>query len=146
MAFRSAPLAVSRRTLAAALVLAFALGAAAARTPTRVQASSQANLPAAATQSGRTPQFENDDVRVWRSLIAPNVPLTLHRHDHPRIIVALSGGTMNLVSADGRREVHSWETGHAYWLPSMPPGALHADVNAGTTTIDVMVIELKNAM
>ncbi|HEY4010442.1 MAG TPA: hypothetical protein VGM11_09855, partial [Acidobacteriaceae bacterium] len=35
-------------------------------------------------QTGRTPQFENADVKVWRSLIQPGAPLPLHRHDHPR--------------------------------------------------------------
>ena len=29
----------------------------------------------------------------------PMPPLAMHRHDHPRVIIALSGGTMNLVPA-----------------------------------------------
>jgi len=28
----------------------------------------------------RLPQFENSDVKVWKSTIAPNAPLPLHRH------------------------------------------------------------------
>ena len=96
------------------------------------------------TQTGRTPQFENDDVKVWRSLIQPGTPLPLHRHDHPRVIVALRGGTMNIIDADGTKEVHPWETNHAYWLPAMPPGHTHQDANAGTEPIEVMVIELEH--
>ncbi|MGA7243033.1 MAG: hypothetical protein WBX19_07610, partial [Terracidiphilus sp.] len=31
----------------------------------------------------RFPQFENEDVKVWKSVMYPNAPLTMHRHDHP---------------------------------------------------------------
>ncbi len=91
----------------------------------------------------RFPQFENDDVRVWRSLVLPNAPLTMHRHDHGRVIIPLQGGTMNIVEQNGPTESHVWEVGHAYWLPAMPPGAMHEDVNAGSKPIEVMVVELK---
>ena len=95
-------------------------------------------------QSTRTPQFDNDAVNVWRSTILPNAPLTFHRHDHPRIIVALTGGQMKFVSQTGAIDQQTWETGKAYYLPAMPPGAMHEDVNAGSKPIDVMVIELKH--
>ncbi|MFZ0274178.1 MAG: hypothetical protein WB524_21460 [Acidobacteriaceae bacterium] len=98
--------------------------------------------PAAQTQ--RFPQFENDNVRVWRSLVLPDSPLTLHRHDHGRVIIPLQGGTMNIVQQNGPTESHVWEVGKAYWLPANPPGTMHADVNAGTKPIEVMVVELKN--
>ena len=44
----------------------------------------------------RYPQFENEHVKVWKSVVYPNAPLTMHRHDHPRVIIALKGGIMNL--------------------------------------------------
>ena len=91
----------------------------------------------------RYPQFENEDVKVWRSMIYPNQPLTMHRHDHPRVIVALKGGTMKIAEDNGKAEEHPWETGHAYWLPANPPGTQHADVNEGTQPIEVMVVELE---
>jgi quercetin dioxygenase-like cupin family protein len=97
------------------------------------------------TQSGREPQFANDEVRVWKSLVLPHNPLPLHRHDHPRVIIALTGGTMNLIDQNGGREVNVWQTGKAYWSPSMPPGALHQDVNVGDKPIEVMVVELEKA-
>jgi hypothetical protein len=31
-------------------------------------------------------------VKVWKSVVLPNQPLTMHRHDHPRVIIALKGG------------------------------------------------------
>lgn len=95
-------------------------------------------------QTQRYPQFENEDVRVWKSVIAPNAPLTMHRHDHPRVIIALAGGTMKIVEQNGPTEQHVWETGRAYWLPANPPNTIHADANAGDKPIEVMVVELKH--
>jgi len=96
------------------------------------------------SQTERFPQFENDDVKVWRSVIMPNAPLAMHRHDHPRVIIALSGGTMKIVEQGGATEEHIWETGKAYWLPANPPNPMHADVNGGDKPIEVMVVELKH--
>jgi beta-alanine degradation protein BauB len=96
------------------------------------------------TQTQRFPQFENEDVKVWKSVVMPNAPLTMHRHDHPRVIIALSGGTMKIVDQNGTAEQHAWETGKAYWLPANPPNTMHADVNAGDKPIEVMVVELQH--
>ena len=98
---------------------------------------------AAGTQTGRMPQFENASVKVWKTVVAPGSPTAMHRHDHPRIVVALTDGTMALVGSNGKREEHRWEAGKAYWLPTMPPGAMHTDENAGLKPLDVMVIELE---
>jgi beta-alanine degradation protein BauB len=95
------------------------------------------------SQTQRFPQFENQDVKVWKSAVMPNAPLTMHRHDHPRVIIALSGGTMKIVAQGGKAETHVWETGKAYWLPANPPNTMHADVNAGDKPIEVMVVELE---
>src|SRR5579859_2867092 len=58
----------------------------------------------AASQTGRTPQFENEDVKVWKSVVMPNAPLNMHHHDHPRVIIALRGGTMKIVQQNGTSE------------------------------------------
>jgi oxalate decarboxylase/phosphoglucose isomerase-like protein (cupin superfamily) len=93
----------------------------------------------------RTPQFENDDVAVWKTVVPPNAPLTMHTHQHPRVIVALSGGTMKVVYEDGASETHDWKSGQAYWLPKSEGMKRHADVNTGDKPIEVMVVELKRA-
>ena len=95
-------------------------------------------------QTQRYPQFENDEVRVWKSVVMPNTPLEMHRHEHGRVIIALAGGTMKIVTSGGGEEKHVWETGKAYWLPKNPPGETHSDVNAGDEPIEVMVVEIKN--
>jgi beta-alanine degradation protein BauB len=96
------------------------------------------------TSTQRVPQFENSHVKVWKSTIAPNVPLPLHRHDHGRVIIALQGGTMKIVDQSGTSETQVWETGKAYWLPANPPDTMHRDVNAGDKPIEVVVVEIKD--
>ena len=94
-------------------------------------------------QTQRVQQFENDDVKVWRSVVVPNAPLTMHRHEHGRVIIPIQGGTMKIVTQAGASETHQWDVGNAYWLGANKPGEMHADVNAGTKPIEVMVVELK---
>src|ERR1035438_10223260 len=61
----------------------------------------------------RNPQFENEDVAVWKTTVMPNAPLTMHTHQHPRVIIAVLGGTMKVVYEDGVSEMHPWDTGKA---------------------------------
>ena len=91
----------------------------------------------------RTPQFENPNVKVWKTLIMPNQPLTMHRHENGRVIVALQGGTLTIKPEKGNPKRVVWETGKAYWLDADPPGEMHGDVNETTKPIEVMVVELQ---
>ncbi len=93
----------------------------------------------------REPQFENDHMRVWKSIILPKQPLALHRHEHGRALIALAGGKLDVVDKDGKvLNSYDWETGKAYWLGVDPPGQMHADVNNTEKPIEVIVVELKN--
>jgi hypothetical protein len=97
-----------------------------------------------ATGTRREPQFENTHVRVWKSIIMPNQPLAVHRHEHGRTIVALRGGTLDVVDAKGQTlKTMTWETGKAYWLDADPPNEQHGDLNRGTTPIEVIVVEMR---
>ena len=100
-----------------------------------------AQVPSATTT--RFPQFENDQVKVWRTHILPKQPLSMHRHEHPRTLVALKGGTVSIVQKTGEKKQVTWETGKAYWLTADPPGTEHGDVNEGSELIDVMIVEMK---
>ncbi len=101
--------------------------------------------PQGTNQSQRVPQFENDEVKVWKTTVLPNAPLTMHRHEHPRVLVALTGGSMKILQQSGSSETHLWETEKAYWLTADAPNTLHADVNAGDKPIEVIVVELKKS-
>jgi len=96
-----------------------------------------------AMQTHREDQFQNDDVKVWRTTVLPHQPLAMHHHGHPRVLVALTDGTMDIVESTGTHDVHEWKQNHAYWLPAMPPGAMHSDVNVGTAPLEVLVVELE---
>lgn len=97
-----------------------------------------------ASQTRREPQFENTSVRVWKSIIEPNQPLALHRHERGRTIVALTGGSLDVVDAAGKTmRTVVWETGKAYWLDADPPGEMHGDMNRGKDAIIVVVVEMR---
>ena len=95
--------------------------------------------------SRREPQFENSEVQVWKSIVQPNQPLALHRHDHGRALVSLNGGTLNVVDGNGKvMDVYKLEAGKAMWLEADKAGTQHADVNPGTQPVEVIVVQLKN--
>lgn len=91
----------------------------------------------------RVPQFENDRAVSWKSVIPPHTESTLHRHDRYRTIVAMVGGDLTLVGADGKKTVVHYETGKSYWQAPMPPGEMHKDANETGKTIELVVIEVK---
>jgi len=91
----------------------------------------------------RVPQFENERAVSWKSIIPPHTESTLHRHDRYRSVIAIVGGDLTLVSADGQKTVTHYETGKAYWQTPMPPGEMHKDLNDTDKTIELVVVELK---
>jgi quercetin dioxygenase-like cupin family protein len=92
----------------------------------------------------REPQFENDQVTVWKSIVMPNSPLALHRHDHGRALIALTGGELHVVDKDRKRlSTIKLKKGTALWLDADPAGQEHADVNDGKKPIEVIVVQLK---
>ncbi|HEU5217425.1 MAG TPA: hypothetical protein VFU23_02130 [Gemmatimonadales bacterium] len=116
-----------------AVLLSFAAGAGVLWAGQQVQSATR-----------REPQFENDQVRVWKSIIMPNQPLTMHRHEHGRTLIALTGGDLKVVGPDGKAlDTYHWEKGKAYWLDADPPGQMHADVNETSGPIEVIVVELR---
>jgi len=98
-----------------------------------------------ASASRREPQFENTEVQVWKSIVAPKQPLALHRHDHGRALISLNGGMLNVVDGSGKvMDTYKLEAGKAMWLEADKAGTQHADVNPGTTPVEVIVVQLKN--
>ncbi|MBA3816067.1 MAG: hypothetical protein H0X29_06030 [Parachlamydiaceae bacterium] len=95
------------------------------------------------TQTHRVFQFENEHVRVWKTIIMPHQPLKMHRHDCARVVVGLKGGTLTKIEQTGETSDLNFESGIAYWLTEDPPGILHGDINESDEPIEVMVIELK---
>jgi len=94
--------------------------------------------------SHREPQFENSQMEAHYSLVMPHQPLTFHRHDHARTIVALTDGVLKAVDKSGKvLHTYTWKKNHAYFYEKDPPGQMHADVNDTSKPIEVMVVELR---
>ena len=92
----------------------------------------------------REPQFENEHLRVLKSVIMPKQPLSQHRHEHGRALIALTDGQLKVVDPEGTvLDIYNWERGKAYWLGKDPPGTTHADVNETDRPIEVIVVELR---
>lgn len=88
-------------------------------------------------------QFENEHVRVWKTVIMPNQPLKMHRHECARVVIDLKGGSLTKLENTGETSELKFETGKAYWLDEDLPNTLHGDVNESNEPIEVMVIEIK---
>ena len=120
------------RRLAAIIITSFLVGA--------------ASMWAQQQQSGtrREPQFENEHLKTWKSIIMPKQPLTQHRHEFGRALIALTDGELKVVDPKGQvKTTYRWVKGKAYWLPADPPGETHADVNETSKPIEVIVVELR---
>lgn len=100
-------------------------------------------LQSPAAEMTRAPQFDNDRAVSWKSIIPPHTESTLHRHDRYRTVIAIIGGDLTLISADGTKTVTRYETGKAYWQAPMPPGEMHKDANESNKTIELVVVEVK---
>lgn len=123
---------MSRTTIIAACALSFVAGLGAMR------------FQQQAPVTRREPQFENDHVRTWKSIIQPRQPLAQHRHEHGRALIALTDGVLKVVDQNGKLiTTYNWERGKAYWLDADPAGQTHADVNETDKAIEVIVVELK---
>ena len=103
----------------------------------------QSNENAQNPVTHRVFQFENEYVRVWKTVIMPRQPLKMHRHDCARVVVGLKGGLLTKCEATGETSELAFETGKAYWLNEDPPNTLHGDINESDEPIEVMVIEIK---
>jgi hypothetical protein len=94
----------------------------------------------------RIPQFSNDKVSVWQTIIYPSSKqiLTMHRHDQDRIVVALTNGLLKITNDKGKIHFLKLEKDKAYYLPKDTIDELHNDQNMSGKAIKVLVIELKN--
>lgn len=90
-------------------------------------------------------QFENEYVRVWKTVISPSQPLEMHKHSAGRVLIGLKGGKIQRVEDDGTLTDMDLETHKAYWQTADPhSGGMHGDVNLGDEPVEIMVVEMKH--
>ncbi len=94
----------------------------------------------------RTEQFSNKEVNVWKTVIYPTTKnnLSMHRHEHNRVLVALTDGLLKITNNKGKVHYLKLQKDKAYYLTKDIPNELHNDVNVTKHPIKVMVIELNN--
>ena len=98
---------------------------------------------ASAATTHREKQCENQDVIVWKTTIEPNQPLVMHRHDHRRVVVALTDVDLLVKNDSGHTHNLIMKQGTARILLSDKPKELHCDINQSHHAMEVMVIEFK---
>ncbi len=91
------------------------------------------------------PQFENDQISVAKAKIQPHEEIGLHRDAYPQVVIALKGGIITRLEADGRViEVH-FPTGVAVIREADPQDELHKSVNNSSESVELVIIQLKNS-
>ena len=89
-------------------------------------------------------QIENDHVSVARAKIMPHEEIGLHRDAYPQVVVALQGGVITRLEADGSTIDVNFPTGKAVFREIDPPDQLHKSVNNSTTPVELIIIQLKD--
>ncbi|MFY7697538.1 MAG: hypothetical protein ACOVQX_01765 [Legionella sp.] len=101
-------------------------------------------VDAGSPMTKRISQFTNDKVSVWKTIIYPihGQSLKMHRHEHDRVVVALTDGRLKVTNNQGQVHFLNFKKNQAYYLTRDIPNELHMDENLSSHPIEVMVIEL----
>ena len=94
------------------------------------------------TITHREKQFENKEVKVWKTTIEPGQPLKMHRHDKKRVVVALTDIDLTVINNRGQSHKIVMKKETARFLDADKPQELHYDINNSTHPMKVMIIEL----
>lgn len=97
-------------------------------------------------QTHRIPQFSNEQVVVWKTIIYPSSKkrLSMHRHKNNRVLVALTEGTLKVTNDKGKTHYLHLKKDHAYFLEKDLPSEMHTDENISDHPVHVIIIELKD--
>lgn len=90
-------------------------------------------------------QFENDQICIGKVTIAPHEEIGLHRDTHPQVVIALKGGTITRLEADGRTTDVKFPTGKAVVREPDPENEQHRSVNNSSESVELIIIQLKNS-
>lgn len=89
-------------------------------------------------------QLENDSVSVARVKILPHEEIGLHRDANPQVVIALQGGVITRLEADGSTKDVNFPTGQAVFKDIDPPDQLHKSINHSAAPVELIIIQLKN--
>lgn len=86
---------------------------------------------------------ENDSVSIAQAKIMPYEEIGLHRDAYPQIVIALQGGVITRLEADGSTVDVHFPTGQAVSRDVDPPDQLHKSVNNSENPVELIIIQLK---
>ena len=96
--------------------------------------------PAAVNSKTIKVKFENERVRVLEAELPPGVKEQVHSHP-AYVIYVLAGGKYRNYAADGKTTEGELKTGAVLYREPLT----HAAENIGTTTMHMILVELKTA-
>ncbi len=85
------------------------------------------------------PEFENDQVRVFRVIVGPHVATPMHEHTLKRIVTYLTDANVRVTGADGKVETQHHKASDVVWGEH----AKHSEQNLSDKPFEVVVTELK---
>lgn len=88
--------------------------------------------------------FENEQICIGKAKVAPHEEIGLHRDIYPQIVIALKGGTITRLEADGRMVDVKFPTGEAVFRDADPENELHRGINNSSESVELILIQFKN--
>jgi quercetin dioxygenase-like cupin family protein len=88
-------------------------------------------------------QLENEKVSVSYVKIMPQEEIGLHYDEYPQVVVALEGGVLTRLEADGSTTEVEFPTGKAVFRPSETADKMHKSINATSMPIALIIVQLK---
>lgn len=88
-------------------------------------------------------QFENDIVNIAKITMQPYEETAIHRDVYPQVVMALKGGTITRLEADGTTTKVNFPTSVAVYREADPLGEYHKSVNNSSEPIELITIQLK---
>lgn len=90
-------------------------------------------------------QLDNDLICVAKATLMPYEEIGLHRDVYPQVVIAVKGGTVTRLEANGTTTDVVFPTGVAVFRNADPLGELHKSVNRSSEAIELMIIQLKTS-
>lgn len=84
---------------------------------------------------------DNQKVKVTRILLKPGERTPVHTHALDHIAVIVQGSTMKDMAPDGKSREIEEKTGEVIYVPGT--GRTHSFANSGSSTLEIVSIELK---
>lgn len=88
-------------------------------------------------------QFENAQVCVSRVEIMPQEEIELHYDVYPHVVIALKGGVITRLEADGSITEVNFPTSKAVYSEAETADKIHKSVNRQMNPIELITIQLK---